>query len=328
MQILHRFTLVTLALAFSFSAGAQEPLLVVGHTHPDTDSICSAIAVAHLKNAQGIPALAIRQGAVPAETRFVLDYFKIIEPPLMTRVAGRQVFQVDHTDYSQAPADLRQAELTGFVDHHKLGGLISDKPVEVWAAPVGATGTLVARMYDFAGVAIPAPMAGCLLATILSDTVVFKSATTTPLDKVTAERLAKLAGVSDPGAFGRKMQEAKADIRGETPAALLNRDLKTFDMYGKKVGVGQLEVLDLATLTPLKADLLQAMQAIKKEGYHSVFLMLTDTTQQATDLLFVSDDPAAVRAAWGIDPQGSSVWLPGVMSRKSQIIPALLKAFK
>ena len=84
--------------------------------------------------------------------------------------------------------------------------------------------------------------------------------------------------------------------------------------------------MDLAN--SLKADLLQAMQAIKKEGYHSVFLMLTDTTQQATDLLFVSDDPAAVRAAWGIDPQGSSVWLPGVMSRKSQIIPALLKAFK
>ena len=183
--------LVLSALALFGVAHAAEPLLVVGHTNPDTDAICSGIAVAYLKTAQGIPAQAIAQSPINAETRYVLDTFNLPQPPIVSRVAGRQVFLVDHTDYSQAPADLKQAELIGFADHHKLGGLTSDRPVEVWAAPLGAAATVVTRMYDSAGVDIPQGVAGCLLAAILSDTVRFKSATTTDGARVSLLRTSR-----------------------------------------------------------------------------------------------------------------------------------------
>ncbi|ELM3618212.1 manganese-dependent inorganic pyrophosphatase [Aeromonas sobria] len=310
------------------TAQVAEPLLVIGHMNPDTDSICSAIAVAHLKTVQGVEAQAVAQGPANAETRYVLDSFHLPQLPIVTHVTGRQVFLVDHSDYTQAPADLKSAELVGFSDHHKLGGLTSDRPVEVWAAPFGACGTVVTRMYDVAGVEIPAHVAGCLLATILSDTVRFKSATTTVHDKETAARLAKIAGVTDIDRMGREMLEAKSDIRGISPVMLLSSDLKTFDMHGRKIAISQIELKSLMQVKPIREALLKEMQGLKRNGYHSVFLMLTDVSQEATDLLFVSDEPLIVQKAWGLQTQGNSVWMPGVMSRKSQIVPALQKAFE
>ncbi len=326
-----RFALSLLAiplLAWCGLAKAAEPLLVVGHIHPDTDSICSAIGVAYLKTAQGVPAEAVAQGSVNSETRYVLETFGLAQPPIVTHVAGRRVFLVDHTDYSQAPPDLKQAELVGFADHHKLGGLTSDKPVEAWAAPLGACGSVVTRMYDAAGIAIPKPVAGCLLATILSDTVRFKSATTTAEDKQTAQRLATLAGVTDLDALGLRMLEAKSDLHGKSAAQLLTNDLKTFDMHGKKVAIAQLEVVDLAPVRAMKGELLKAMATLKQQGYHSVFLMLTDVNQQATELLYLSDEPAIGQKAWHLKGEGNTLWMPGVMSRKLQMVPPLQNALE
>ena len=99
-------------------------------------------------------------------------------------------------------------------------------------------------------------------------------------------------------------------------------------MNGRKVGVGQLELLDLSAVGPMKPELLAAMRTVKQEGYYSVFLMLTDTTREATELLYLSDDPQIVEKAWRVRAQGQSAWLPGVMSRKSQVVPALQKAFE
>jgi manganese-dependent inorganic pyrophosphatase len=320
--------IVVPALAWSGAAHCAEPLLVVGHLNPDTDSICSAIAVAQLKTAQGIPAQAIAQSPLNAETRYVLETFRLPQPMIVSRVAGRQVFLVDHTDYAQAPADLKEAQLVGFADHHKLGGLTSESPVEAWAAPLGACGTVVTRMYDAAGIEIPEKIAGCLLATILSDTVRFKSATTTNDDRKAAARLAKIAGVTDIDALGLKMLEAKSDIGGQSPEALLNSDLKTFVMNGHKVAIAQLEFPDLTLIRSLRDELLKAMETLKRDGYHSVLLMLTDVSQQATELLFVSDDPVILEQAWGIARNGDSLWMPGVMSRKSQIVAPLQKTLE
>lgn len=304
------------------------PVLVVGHRNPDTDSIIAAIGVARLKTRQGIPASAVSTGPVNPETQFVLDTFHLQAPPVATTVAGRQVILVDHSDAPQAPVDLAKAELIGLVDHHKLGGLSTDKPLEGWLAPVGSSCTIVARMWTSAGVAIPKDLAGGLLCAILSDTVIFKSPTTTPEDKATAARLAKIAGVKDMKALGLKLFEAKSQVKGVPAADLLKRDFKPFTMSGVKVGVAQLEVVDLAILTPLKADLQKAMVALKGEGYHTLLFMLTDVMAEGTDLLVLTDDQALVEGALDLKLKAGSVWLPGVMSRKKQIIPKLEKAFK
>ncbi|NTV75593.1 MAG: manganese-dependent inorganic pyrophosphatase [Holophaga sp.] len=307
---------------------APQDVLVVGHRNPDTDSIIGAIAVARLKSRQGIPAAPIAQGPVNPETQYVLDTFHLAAPPVETSVAGRKVILVDHSDYPQAPADLAKAEVIGLVDHHKLGGLATEKPLEAWVFPVGSTSTIIARMYAGAHVPIPKDLAGGMLCAILSDTVIFKSPTTTAEDKATASRLAKLAGVKDMAALGLKLFEVKSQVKGVPAMDLLKRDFKSFVMNGRKVGVAQLEVVDLAILLPLKQDLLKAMAALKAEGYHSLLLMLTDVMKEGTDLLLVSDDPSLVDAALGAKAQAGVRWLPGVMSRKKQVIPNLEKAFK
>lgn len=322
-----------LALGGGLPSWGLEPkpaqdVLVVGHRNPDTDSIIGAIAVARLKSRQGIPAAPIAQGPANPETQYVLDTFHLAAPPVETSVAGRKVILVDHSDYPQAPADLAKAEVIGLVDHHKLGGLATEKPLEAWVFPVGSSSTIIARMYAAAHVPIPKDLAGGMLCAILSDTVIFKSPTTTPEDKATASRLAKLAGVKDMAALGLKLFEVKSQVKGVPAMDLLKRDFKSFVMNGRKVGVAQLEVVDLAILLPMKQDLLKAMAALKGEGYHSLLLMLTDVMKEGTDLLLVSDDPALVDAALGAKVQAGVRWLPGVMSRKKQVIPNLEKAFK
>lgn len=327
-SIRRRLLAAVLGLGYGITAWAADPLLVVGHKNPDTDAIVSAIAVAHLKSTQGTPAQAIAQGAPNAETRYVLETFGLQVPPVQAGVAGRQVYLVDHSDYPLAPDDLRKAELVGFADHHKLGGLVSDKPVEAWVFPVGSTSTVVLRMYTAANEPVPKDIAGAMLAAILSDTVVFKSPTTTAEDRAAASRLASIAGVADMQALGIRLFEIKSDLRGTPPMALLRQDLKEFSMGGRKVAVAQLEVMDIGTVMPLKPDLLAAMGEFKRDGFHSVLLMLTDVMKEGTEMLVLSDDIALVDAALGAKAQANAVWLPGVMSRKKQVIPNLEKAFR
>ena len=318
----------TLATVWLSSAMAAEPWIVIGHKAPDTDAITAAIAVANLKATTGQPTEAAAQGAPNPETSYVLETCGLKAPRVMNSVAGRQVFLVDHSDYPQAPDDIKSAELIGFVDHHKLGGLSSEKPVEVWALPVGSSATVIARMYATANQNIPKEIACGMLAAILSDTVVFKSPTTTPEDRTAAAKLAEIAGIANAQALGIKMFEVKSDLKGTPANKLLRQDLKDFDMSGRKIAVAQLEVMDLNTLTPRKGELLSAMTEMKQNGYHSVLLMLTDIMKEGTELLVLSDEPSRIEKAIKATPSNNAVWLPGVMSRKKQIIPDLEMAFK
>jgi len=327
-HLVKRFA-VALATLCCFAALAADPVLVVGHKNPDTDAITAAIAVAYLKSQQGVAATAIAQGVPDPETKFVLEKFNLQAPPVQTSVAGRQVILVDHNHYAQAPDDLQKADLLGIIDHHNLGGIKTDKPIETWILPVGCSATIITRMYDAAGVPIPKPIAGGMLGAILSDTVVFKSPTTTPEDRTAAARLAKIAGVDDVQALGIRMFEVKSDIASIPAMTLLKRDMKLFVMGGRKIAVGQLELMDLATASKMKPELFYAMNEFKKtEGYHSVFLMLTDIMKENTELLVASDDPGVIKVALGVEPKDNAAWLPGVLSRKKQVIPPLEAALK
>jgi manganese-dependent inorganic pyrophosphatase len=162
----------------------------------------------------------------------------------------------------------------------------------------------------------------------LSDTVIFKSATCTDKDKKIAEELAKIAGETDLQALGMEMFKVKSAIEGTPIRELVERDYKDFNMSGKKVGIGQLEVVDLSLLDSVKADLAKDIVALKEEGErHSVFLMLTDIMKEGTEMLIASDDPSVVEKAFGIAPEADKVWLDGVMSRKKQVVPNFEKAF-
>lgn len=301
--------------------------IILGHKNPDTDSIISAIACEHLYKARGLDVVARAQGEPAPETAFVLERFGLKAPEVITSVAGEDVYLVDYSDLGQAPEDFAQANLKGIVDHHKLGDVTSSSPVECVIMPVGCTNTILKGMYDFLGIEIPANIAGAMLCAILSDTVIFKSPTCTPADRRAAEELAKIAGIEDLQALGMELFTAKSAVAGVAPRALICRDFKDFNMSGAKVGVGQLELVDLAIIEDRIPELLEELAVMKGEGRHTAMLLLTDIMKEGSRLLMASDDPEKIAAAFGAE-LADKIWLPGVMSRKKQVVPALEAAFK
>jgi manganese-dependent inorganic pyrophosphatase len=302
--------------------------LVFGHKNPDTDSVCAAIALADLKKKLGEDIAPAAQGELNPESKFVLDKFGVAAPAVVTSFAGKDVYLVDHSDLAQSPDDLKEANILGIVDHHKLGDVTTGQPLECWIWPVGCTCTVISRMYKYLGVEIPKDVAGIMLCAILSDTVIFKSATCTDEDKAVCAELAEICGESDLEALGIEMFKVKSAVEGTPIRELVFRDYKDFNMSGKGVGVGQLELVDLSIVDGIKADLEKDIKALKAEkGHHSVLLMLTDIMKEGTELLVASDDESVVEKAFGVAPKDGKAWLPGIMSRKKQIVPDLEKAF-
>ncbi|MEX1301983.1 MAG: manganese-dependent inorganic pyrophosphatase [Desulfotignum sp.] len=302
--------------------------LVFGHKNPDTDSVCAAIALADLKKKLGEDIAPAAQGELNPESKFVLDKFGVAAPKVVTSYAGKDVYLVDHSDLAQSPDDLKQANILGIVDHHKLGDVTTGQPLECWIWPVGCTCTVISRMYKYLGVEIPKDIAGIMLCAILSDTVIFKSATCTDEDKAVCAELSEICGESNLEALGIQMFKVKSAVEGTPIRELVFRDYKDFNMSGKGVGVGQLELVDLSIVDGIKAELEKDIRDLKAEkGHHSVLLMLTDIMKEGTELLVASDDESVVEKAFGVAPKDGKAWLPGIMSRKKQIVPDLEKAF-
>ena len=302
--------------------------LVFGHKNPDTDSVCAAIALADLKNKLGEDVAPAIQGNLNPESSFVLDKFGVSGPEVMTSFAGKDVYLVDHSDLAQSPDDLGEANILGIVDHHKLGDVTTGQPLECWIWPVGCTCTVIASMYKYFDIEIPKDIAGIMLCAILSDTVIFKSATCTDTDKKVCALLSEICGESDLEALGIEMFKVKSAVEGTPIRELVLRDYKDFNMSGNGVGCGQLELVDLSIVDGIKADLEKDIAALKQEkGHHTVLLMLTDIMKEGTELLIASDDEAVVEKTFGVAPVDGKAWLPGIMSRKKQIVPDLEKTF-
>jgi manganese-dependent inorganic pyrophosphatase len=261
------------------------------------------------------------------ETQLVLDKFGFSAPQQFSDAAGKQVILVDHGDLAQAPDNLADGEVLEVVDHHKIGDITTNAPIFFYSKPVGCTGTVLKEIYETNKIEIPKNIAGIMLCAIISDTVLFKSPTTTDEDKKACEELAKIAGVSDMNALAMEMFKAKSAVEGVPAKDLLFRDYKDFDMAGNKVGIGQLELVDLSLVADIRDDLLNAVKEVKGEGRHSVLLMLTDIMKEGTDLMVVTDDPSKINEAYGVKLEGSTVWVDGMMSRKKQAVPPLQKAF-
>ncbi|MCF8055079.1 MAG: manganese-dependent inorganic pyrophosphatase [Desulfocapsa sp.] len=305
-------------------------IYVTGHANPDTDSVTAAIGLATLLNAQGQDAKACMQSSLEKlnpESTVVLEKFGLTAPEEMHDVAGKTIALVDFSDIGQAPANVTDAEVVTIVDHHKVGDITTNNPILVRVEPVGCTGTVLNKMFKDAGVAIPKDVAGGMLSAILSDTVNFKSPTCTDDDKAAVAELKVTAGVDDTDALFMDMLKAKSSVAGVPAKDLLFRDYKDFDMNGKKVGVGQLELATLDQVADIREDLLNAAKEVKADGRHSVLLMLTDVVKEGTELVVVSDDEALIEGAFGGKLDGTSMWIDGMMSRKKQTVPNLQKAF-
>lgn len=297
----------------------------VGHKVPDSDSICSAIALSYLKNATGEDVKPARLGELSPETLFILEKFGFEQPELkMTFADTDGIYVVDHSDRIQGPDDIDDTTVLGIIDHHKLGDITTSTPLECWIRPVGCTNTIIKMMYDFHSVAIPKDIAGAMMCAILSDTVIFKSPTCTTADIKCVEALAEIAGIEDYKELGMEMFRVKSAVEGTPIRDLVMRDFKDFNMHGKKVGIGQLEVIDLAVFDEMKEDFLADMATLKAEGErHSVMLLLTDIMKEGSEVLVISDNDDLTEKAYGKATFNGKVWIDGIMSRKKQVVPPL-----
>ena len=301
-------------------------IYTAGHKIPDSDSTCSAISLAYLLNKLGRNATPVIQGNLNPETKFILGTYGFEVPILKENFDGDQVFIVDHSDTMQSN-DLSRATLVGIVDHHKLGDMTSSTPLECWIRPVGCTNTIIKEMYSSYGVEIPKDIAGLMMSAILSDTVIFKSPTCTPTDIKAVKDLAKIAQVKDYESYALEMFKIKSNLAGTPTKELVLRDFKDFDMNGHKVGVGQLEVVDLSIFDKIKNDLMNELANFKEDGRHSMILLLTDIIKEGSEMLVVSEDMTKIEKAFDIKLNDNKVWLDGVLSRKKQVIPNLEKSF-
>ncbi len=304
---------------------------VFGHRNPDSDSIIGAIALSYLKNMveneEYIPA---KQGDISAETAFILEKFGYAdkEPVLKTSVAGEKVYLVDSTDKPHFQDDIDEATIVGIVDHHKLGDIITSTPLEAWIRPIGSSNTVILEMYKAYGVDVPQDIAGMMMLAILSDTVIFKSPTCTKVDTKAVKELAQIAGIENYKELAMEMFVVKSAVEGATARELNTRDYKEFDMNGTKVGIGQLEMVDISVLEPREAELLEDMKKMKEEnGLHTVLILLTDIMKEGSKLLVVSDDESKIEKAFNTQLQDHKAWLDGVLSRKKQVVPFVQPQF-
>ena len=232
----------------------------------------------------------------------------------------KRVVLVDHNEASQSVIGLDQVEIMEIIDHPRLADIQTAQPIRMRNEPVGSTTTIICGMYQEHGV-MPSPaMAGLMAAAILSDTVMFKSPTCTKRDTALAERMARIANVSLE-TLGKELFSGSSDTK--PVSELIRSDFKEFHLSGQILGVGQITTLDSAKMLERREEFLSEMRRMKSDhGYDIVILMLTDVLLEGTQLLYIGSDDT-IRRAFSAEPKDNMLFLPGVMSRKKQIIPML-----
>lgn len=302
----------------------DEITYVIGHRSPDTDSICSAIAYAHLKNCLGQTTVqAARAGEIDAETVFVLKYFSLPVPPLLNDASGLDLILVDHNEVAQALPNIQQANIIEIWEHHRIGDLRPPNAIVFHCEPVGATATLIAEQYFVRDIEPPRAMAGILIAAILSDTVLFRSPTTSEKDHNVVARLQPVAQI-DPQIFGQLLRQTKtAASEAKSASRVVRDDFKVFNFGDFHIGIAQVEVLHPEVFTDRKQDILREMTALcQTQKLTQVILMITDVEKEASDLWLVGDRVDLFEQAFGATKNGM-VHLPGCMSRKKQVVPCI-----
>ena len=235
----------------------------------------------------------------------------------------KKVILVDHNEKSQTVNGIEQAEILEIIDHHRLGDITTGNPIYFKNEPVGSTSTIIAALYQEAGVRPPRNIAGILCAAILSDTLKFVSPTSTFLDKMTAERLADIAGI-DIEEFALKMFSAGSSLKGRLPKDIVRSDFKDYRLGKLRFGIGQVYSQDRETLDLIRAELLEVMEDICiREGFDCVMLLVTDVGKKGSGVLMAGSACELVAQAFGQVIVDNGMYLDGVVSRKKQILPRL-----
>ena len=301
--------------------------LVFGHKSPDTDSTGSPIVWAwYLNEIKGIPAKPVLLGEPNTEALFMLDKWDLDKPEILTTLeADTKVVIVDTNNPAELPDNINDADITGIIDHHRLvAGLETRGPIEINIQPLACTATIMFKMIGKDWAQAPRGVKAAALSCILSDTLEFRSPTTTQEDRAIAEDIAQDLGV-DISDYAAEMFAAKSDVSSFSEAELLRMDSKEFDLDGTNLRVSVLETTSPAPLLARKDALMAEMPKVAEaDGAAQVLLFIVDILKEEATLLVPNDMVKHIaEQSFGAEVSGDTVVLPGVMSRKKQIIPNL-----
>ncbi|KFI33944.1 inorganic pyrophosphatase [Haematobacter missouriensis] len=300
---------------------------VLGHKSPDTDSTGSPIVWAwYLTEVKCTPAVPKLLGEPNTEAAFVLSHWGVTKPEIISELEpGAKVVIVDTNNPLELPESLPGADVVAIIDHHLLtGGIKTKTPIDVTIRPLACTATVMIDLMGEDAAKMPEAIKAMALSCILSDTLEFRSPTTTPHDRQVAEKLAADLGVSIPD-YAAQMFAAKSDVSAFSDAELLRMDSKEYEVGGKQFRVSVLETTAPQVVLDRKDSLMASMpQVATEDGADQVLLFIVDILREEATLLVPNDLVRVVaEKSFGAAVAGDTVVLPGVMSRKKQIIPVL-----
>jgi len=300
-------------------------IYVFGHINPDTDSICSAIAYANLKQVKNLDNyIAARLGEVNKETDFALKYFNIKPPILIEDVSGKDVVLVDHNDKAQSGKGIETAQILEIIDHHPITNLTTKLPIYIHTEPVGSTATLIYKKYLNYGITPGKEMAGIMLSGLLSDTRNLTSPTTTKEDKLVAAALAQLGNIQGLQAYGKKMLQAGSSLKGLTPAEIIGLDKKEFNFNGLKTVISHVNTYNHKEIMAKKEMIIQALDTYLLEtNSHLGVFAVSDLENISTILIAGGESKGLIHKMFNTTKD--IITINKLLSRKTDIVPNLLK---
>jgi manganese-dependent inorganic pyrophosphatase len=306
---------------------------VIGHINPDTDSTCTpSIYAWYLKEKKGLDAKVYVANEPNKEALYLLERFKFDKPEILKEIKeDDKLVIIDTNNADELIEGYDKAEILEIIDHHKLfGNVKTSSPVQITMRPVACVATIVWGMMKAGGATdVPENVAGMLLGSILSDTLNYTSPTTTQEDRDAGKELADIAKV-DSNELAAKMFEAKSDLSGMNADDILHMDSKIFVMEGKQIRVSTLETTNTGLALGMSADIKKRMEELKnEESLDMVLFFVVDIINSSANALVTNEEEKKlIEKAFNVEFTSETVNLPGVVSRKKQMIPAIEKALK
>ncbi|WP_244834857.1 putative manganese-dependent inorganic diphosphatase [Clostridium sp. BJN0001] len=239
----------------------------------------------------------------------------------------KKVIQVDHNERGQSVDGLEEAQILEIIDHHRIADIQTNSPIYFRNEPIGSSSSIVAKCFFEHGIRPSKKIAGLLCGAIISDTLLFKSPTCTEQDKTLCKKLADIARIDNIEEFAQEMFKAGTSLKGKSVDEIFNSDFKPFTMGDHKVGIAQVNTMDIDGFMPLKDDMIKYMGDLANEkGYSVTLLLLTDILKEGSQILVEGSNPEFVEQAFNVKLEDKMAFLPGVLSRKKQVVPPLTNA--